>query len=236
MQMVSKILALILAMLMVVSVFAACEQKKSEATEAGVAEATEASDTLVGAFTPAESPVVTDDIKALVEKATADLDGAAYTPVAYVASQVVAGTNHLILCELTTVVPDAVGHYALVTIYEDLNGEAEITDVLVSDAEAPVVDEDGTALAGGYYERETPVVTDEAKEALEKACEGLSGAAYEPVALVEKVPVSGIVYKLLCMIAPVTENPEAHYSIVSVYVDLDGNAEITETADFSAAK
>ena len=61
-----------------------------------------------GGFEKASSPVITDEIKALFEKATDGMTGAAYTPVAYIASQVVAGTNHLVLCKVEAVVPDAV--------------------------------------------------------------------------------------------------------------------------------
>ena len=39
---------------------------------------------------------------------------------------------------------------------------------------------------------------------------------------------------LLCKITTVTAEPVSHYSIVTVYEDLEGNASISETHDFSA--
>jgi hypothetical protein len=69
------------------------------------------------------------DAKAAFDKALDGLVGCAYEPVALIGSQVVAGTNYCILCRTTPVVPDAKSSFSLVTIYEDLNGNAEITDV-----------------------------------------------------------------------------------------------------------
>jgi len=187
-------------------------------------------------YTPAESPVITDEIRTLVDKAAQNLDGADYEPYAYVASQVVAGTNHLILCKVTPVVPDAVTAYALVTVYEDLNGSAEITSVLDSTITAPALSDEDYPTAGGYAEPDSPVVTDEVKSALVKACETLTGAEYEPVALLASQVVAGMNYKLLCRATPsvVLSDPEVYYTIVTVYADLSGNAEITDVYDFDA--
>lgn len=91
----------------------------------------------VGAYEPAESPEITDEIQALCDKAFADLEGAVYTPVALLATQVVAGTNYEILFEKEIVVPDAEKTYAIGYIYEDLDGNASITEIDdISDEEA----------------------------------------------------------------------------------------------------
>ena len=117
-----KMMVLVIAAVMVLAVAAA--GKKSEP--------------LCGAYEPAESRAVTEDVRALVEKATEGMVGAEYTPVAYLSRQIVAGTNHRILCEITPVVPDASPSYAVVTVYEDLEGNAEITEVRECDAEGNV--------------------------------------------------------------------------------------------------
>ena len=83
----------------------------------------------VGSWTNADSIEITDDIKAVVDEATETLTGATYVPVAYMGSQVVAGTNHAIFCK---VVPSTAGGnsdaaFAIVYIYEDLEGNCEIT-------------------------------------------------------------------------------------------------------------
>ena len=54
--------------------------------------------------------------------------GMEYTPVALLATQVVAGTNYRLLCEARATVPDAEAEYVILTVYADLQGGAEITD------------------------------------------------------------------------------------------------------------
>ena len=87
---------------------------------------------VVGGWAYAESAEITDDIKAVVDKASETLTGAAYIPVAYMGSQVVAGTNHAIFCKVT---PSTAGgnddaSFAIVYIYEDLQGNCEITETV----------------------------------------------------------------------------------------------------------
>ena len=88
-------------------------------------------ETLVGGWTPVESEaaVLPDDAQAAFDKATEGLVGATYTPVALLSTQLVAGTNYCILCQITPVVPDAVPTWNLVYIYADLEGNAEILNV-----------------------------------------------------------------------------------------------------------
>lgn len=84
----------------------------------------------VGGWSYAESVEITDDIKKVMEKATETLTGATYEPVAYIGSQVVAGTNHAILCKSTPSVAELNGAttYVLVYVYQDLQGNCEITE------------------------------------------------------------------------------------------------------------
>ena len=63
------------------------------------------------------------------EKATKELVGANYVPVALLGKQLVAGMNYCILCQVTPVVPDAKPAWALVYIYADLEGNATISNV-----------------------------------------------------------------------------------------------------------
>ena len=167
------------------------------------------------------------EVKALLEKATAELDGADYTPVAYLGTQVVAGTNHLLICKVTPVVPDAVSTYALVTIYEDLKGEANITEVQNNDAEAGVLD-----APGGWQDTESLEVTKESLEALRLASQKLTGATYSPVALLGTQVVAGTNYRMLCTVTPVTPNAEPKYEIVVISVDVDMETGTLETYGF----
>lgn len=77
----------------------------------------------------AEANPLTEEAQAAFDKAMEKLVGADYTPVALLATQLVAGTNYCILCQTTPVVPNAKLHWTLVYIYADLQGNAEIMNV-----------------------------------------------------------------------------------------------------------
>lgn len=94
--------------------------------------ASSSAEMLAGGWETAEYQVLNlpdEEARAAFDKATGQLDGAAYTPVALIGKQIVAGTNYCILCQITPVVPDAKPVWALVYIYADLEGNAEITNV-----------------------------------------------------------------------------------------------------------
>jgi len=55
--------------------------------------------------------------------------GVRYKPLA-VATQIVAGTNYCFLCEATVVYPGATPHAAKVYIYQPLEGNAHITQII----------------------------------------------------------------------------------------------------------
>ncbi len=88
---------------------------------------------MAGGWSATESPEITEDVQALMDKAMEGLLGVDYAPVAYLGTQIVAGKNHCILCQAKTVYPEAKPYYALVYIYEDLNGGAEILDIKALD-------------------------------------------------------------------------------------------------------
>ena len=85
---------------------------------------------LDGGWAQAETPVITEDAGAAFDKAMKNLVGVDYTPVALLSTQVVSGTNYCFLCEATVVYPGAETSYALVYIYADLEGNAEITQIV----------------------------------------------------------------------------------------------------------
>ena len=94
--MMKKLIAAVLAAALLFAL-AACEKHSNEKVEAGKPE----EEILVGAWEKVESPVVTGELKDLIEKAQKDLTGAGYVPVAYLATQTVAGRNHAVLCRVT---------------------------------------------------------------------------------------------------------------------------------------
>ena len=117
----------------------------------------------------------TDDANAMsaFEKATEDLDGYRYDVAAVLGSQIVAGTNYLYLCRAEMVVPDAKPEYVILKVYEDLEGNAEITGSLrlLEGKE------------GWEYNDANPYMdeNEEVKVAFDKALEGLTGVEYKPI-------------------------------------------------------
>ena len=78
---------------------------------------------------PSESPEITEELQALFDKGLDDLVGVGYMPVAYLGSQVVAGTNHCFLAQATLVYPGAEPTYVLIYLYENLQGEVDIMNI-----------------------------------------------------------------------------------------------------------
>ena len=78
---------------------------------------------------PHEAAELPAEAQAAFDRAMEGLDGAQYVPVALLSTQVVAGTNYCVLCQITPVAPDAASTWALVYVYADLQGNAEITNV-----------------------------------------------------------------------------------------------------------
>jgi hypothetical protein len=88
-------------------------------------------ETLAGGWEmiPQEEGKIPEEAKAALEKAQETLLGASYKPLALLGTQLVAGTNYCILCEISPVVPNPVPHFALVYVYADLEGNATITNI-----------------------------------------------------------------------------------------------------------
>ena len=105
-----KLIALMTAVLMIISAAAMAESR-------------------VGGWTPAKDPAVTKELQALFQKGTETLTGAGYIPVAFLGTQVVAGTNYAFLCQVVTAYPgslDTAPAYAMVYLYQDLSGNVSV--------------------------------------------------------------------------------------------------------------
>ncbi|MBQ9008610.1 MAG: hypothetical protein IJ088_04680 [Clostridia bacterium] len=85
--------------------------------------------TIAGGWTPAADPTITDAVQNLMKKGMEGLVGVSYVPVAYLGSQVVAGTNHAILCQATVVYPGAAPYFVIVYLYEDLQGNVTLMNI-----------------------------------------------------------------------------------------------------------
>lgn len=84
---------------------------------------------LLGGWTLAEDLTLTEAAQSAFDKATEGLLGVNYTPLALLGTQLVSGTNYCILCRAAVVYPGAEPYYAVVSVHEDLQGEAELLHI-----------------------------------------------------------------------------------------------------------
>lgn len=216
-----KLISLLLCAVFVFA-FSACGQGSPAPAEP---EGAEEAETLPGGWVPAADPTVTVELNAKLERALDGLVGASFIPVAYMGSQVVSGTNYALLCRMAFVVPEAVETYALVYLYEALDGSVELTKVLDSGRATDLGE-----LPGGWFSAESPVLTEDVAAALSQ----LNDPAMEPLALLSSQVVAGQNFCVLCRISP---DPAAfYYALVYLYVDLSGRATVTETVPFLEAE
>ena len=104
--------------------FVLCGCKKQENTAGD----TPAPDALLGGWEIAshEAEDLPEDAQEAFDKAKKDLADGEYTPVSLLATQLVAGTNYCILCQVTPDDAASEQKWTLVYIYADLQGNAEI--------------------------------------------------------------------------------------------------------------
>ena len=84
---------------------------------------------MLGGWTVSQNNEVTEEMKAVFDEATEKLLGVDYEAIAFLGSQVVAGTNYCFLCRATVVVPNAMPLLKLVYIYQDLEGNVSVTNI-----------------------------------------------------------------------------------------------------------
>lgn len=230
--MLKKLSVVLLAfvLLFVMAAFGSSDQTSENTSE------TETSEPVAGGWELFDNKtnVLPEDVQASFDKASETFTGSELKPVAYVASQVVAGTNYMILCEAATTTEQPKTSYQMVIVYADLEGKAEITQMkefdLTEYVEGDSTEISAEKLAGGWEpaeDRSSVVIPQEAKDVFDKAAGNLDGNELEPMALLGTQVVAGTNYAFLCFSTLQTEETINGIQVVTVYEDLDGNAEIT---------
>ncbi|SCW30424.1 hypothetical protein SAMN02910456_00416 [Ruminococcaceae bacterium YRB3002] len=227
-----KMIAAGLAMTILTVGISACTKENTAETQPSEGTVIESqAEPVVGGWAMSASPNVRDEQRTLFENAMKTLLGVDYEPVAYLASQVVAGTNHCYLCKATVVAPDATPTYKLVYIYEKLDGT---TEVLGFQDVTPAGGATGDGqFDGGWTYADDAMLNGEREAILDKACETLAGAEYIPAAYIASQVVEGTNHAFVCKEVPSTQGLEdpGKLVVVTVWEKLDGSAEILEVAD-----
>ena len=189
---------------------------------------------MLGGWAPTDAPRMSEEAGAAFEKAMDGFVGVNYEPLACLATQLVSGTNYAVFCRAQVVYPNAQPYYALVYVYENLQGNAEIRNIVSLTPGGEVNENAGAAevLMGGWSAVEDQ---DAGLAAFEKAAEGLLGVNYTPVTVLGSQVVSGTNYCVLCRAEAVAPGAEPYYTLATVYEDLSGNARITEFRDLDIA-
>ena len=172
-----------------------------------------------GSTSPENNP---DAIDAL-DKATSNIDGVAYTPVAVLARQCVAGTNYCILCKVKAVAPLARPSYYLIYIYKDLKGGAEII------GRTTVLKSSPYGSAGGYDVNDGDTTLDANEEiltAFNQSIDGLDGVDYEPIAYFGTCYVACKMHSILCRTTVVYPDAEPEFKLITIYEEYNGGARL----------
>lgn len=160
--------------------------------------------------------------KAAFKKATAELLGVSYQPIAVLGTQVVAGTKYAILCKATPVIPDAAPDITIMYIYENVDGTVDI---------------DGfhTIISGGDkggFKANTGKFTIKNKKnkavysAYKKAMKELVGVDYKPVLYLGSQNKYGSNYMILCRSQAVYPNAPYEWSLVTVSKSAKGKVKL----------
>ena len=205
-------------------------QASALSTQAAQPAAVTEENCISGSWKRAADPTLTAKVRKTFDKAFEGLEGVAYTPTALLATRTTgSGTQYRVLCKAAVVYPGAQEEYVEVTLSRSWLGKAEIVEIGDALCRTDLDYEEGAV--GTWQEPETPALTEEAKAAFNKATEGFVGVDYVPVALLSTQTVAGTNYRILCEATVVYPGAEMHYSVVSVYEDLAGNAEILNITD-----
>lgn len=195
-----KMIAMVLAIGLLCTL-AACGRQKAEPQT-------------VGGWSLTDTGELSREAQGAFDKAMEGLVGAEYTPLALLGTQLVSGTNYCFLCEAVGVYPDAKPYYALVAVYEDLQGKAEIRNIVALDlgeiaesGEIKNADPAGDLLGGWRMDRQTPVEVDNA------------------VMHLASQVVSGTNHCVLCK----------GWTLTFVYENLEGKTEIIKTVPLDLA-
>lgn len=174
---------------------------------------------------------ISDDERAIFEKAMEGLPSLDYEPVAVIAAQLVSGTNRAHLCRGTVVSPDDGIGWHVIGVYEDLGGDVELLDIKELDITQPILSEDSadaeTVGAWTVAKPGSDALPAEVAELFGKAMESVASVDYKPIALLGTQIVSGTDYLVLCYGEPIAPDARGALYLVQIHADLDGGAEVT---------
>lgn len=179
-----------------------------------------------------------ENVQNAFDKAIKEYEGMAFTPIAYLGSQVVAGTNYKVLCKGSVVTENPTTKLVTITIYEDLDGNCSISEVNDFDIENLTDEPTEEGLAGGWQVAEEYKVVNlkaDAQKAFDQALQDLEGVNYEPLALLATQVVAGVNYAILCHTTTLSKEAQAGLAVITIYMDLDENVKVLSISQLNLA-
>ena len=228
----TKILAIGLSAVMLTSAVAACKTTETSAQPAESSAQTEASDpqggssTALGGWTIPDSIAITGDQQAAFDQAIKTEQDYPFKAIFVLATQVVSGTNYVFLCQSTA----EKNGYTLAYVNVDPSGKASL---IKDDRIILPGTESGEQLAGGWSYAETPDISLELNDVLNKGLEKLIGVDYVGIALIGTQVVAGTNYAVLYRTTVLDGNSTTKYQLVYFNEDLQGNVTVTENVDIN---
>lgn len=128
--------------------------------------------------------------------------------------------------------PDRV--YDIYANWQEVNGSSfGNAHYYVLTEEAGIVKELETNITGGWQNSESPDITPDRRAVFDKAMDGFVGVGYEPIAYLGSQIVAGKNHAFFCKAQVIYPNSLPYFTIVYVYEDLEGKAEIAEIASMT---
>ena len=191
---------------------------------------------LDGGWTPYETiqaPILTKDAEDAFTLALASWNGLPMDPAVLLATQLVSGTNYAFLAKVKILPERAASGWYIVTVYQDLQGNAKVTGAVeINPADLKTLEElPEKALLGAWEPAGTAdavTLPEEAWGPFWKASESYDGVSFNPLALIATQLVAGMNYLIVCQGTVMAEEPAEALYFVTLYVDLEGNGEITD--------
>ena len=159
-----------------------------------------------------------EKVATAVAKISEDFVGADYEPIAYIGSQVVNGTNHVVLAEQTILTGKDTKNVVLM-IFNEKGMDVELVAI-------ERVVEAGAEFGGTVVDVKTAIPED-AQKAFDHALGGFVGAVVKPFVLLATQPVNGINYIFGAEIDVVAQEPTKKFAIVTVN-DLEKKASFAD--------
>ena len=172
-------------------------------------------------------------VQTVFNEAVEGLSGSNITPVDVISIQKDEGTNLAYLCIVEPVVPDAVPHWAVATIFVGRDYSVELRGFKdIDPADVAILEEiPESGLPGGWHSTVDDIERD-LSGGLAEALSDLVGVVYSPIAVLGTQTVAGTNYRILAYGTLVTADPVTNLYVIDVYEDLDGETEVTAVDAF----